>query len=477
MPSLRNLLTSVAPIAGNIAGGILNRRAASNATRTLADGADTAIGTIQGGTDAAIGTIQGGADRAGRTLADINGRTNSMLQPYVDAGQHTLADLEAGVAPGGGLADAFKWIPADLENDPVFKRRLQQGQAAIEAKGNAGGTRFTGASMKDFADYSTGAANDYLAQDYARQENTFRANQKDRLAALTGVEGIAQTGIGQDVAANNQYGTNLANLQTGTAGAIANAQQLSSEQIAELQTQKANAEASGDVAKANSINDILTGVGSTLEDIGVLDKLKKGASLASTAAPVAATAAGLGAAGTVAAGAGMVGSAGLPLGLSATGGLGAAAGPGIAAPALAPGAAGGGGFASTVGALATNPVTIAVAAGIIGVTALLKSQAHWEANTFVKSVQGPFGKNLGKAVDGFDRALASGQLDRATAQQARDSIANTIEQFEQARQQFATKGKDNKEVAENARREMAKDFGPNWELILGKMDREIAGLQ
>lgn len=71
-------------------------------------------------------------------------------------------------------------------------------------------------------------------------------------------------------------------------------------------------------------------------------------------------------------------------------GIGGAGAAGGAAAGGGTAAAGGSGGLGSVGALLTNPWTIAIGAGVVGITAWIKSQAHHEANTIVKNIENPF---------------------------------------------------------------------------------------
>jgi hypothetical protein len=207
-----------------------------------------------------------------------------------------------------------------------------------------------------------------------------------------------------------------------------------------------------------------------------------GASLAGDAG--AAAAAGAGAAGASGAGAGAA--AAFP------GAIGSGL-PGAALPAADAGAAGGSGFLGAASSFLTNPITIGVGAALIGGYALIKGlQTRGVADNFVQGYQNKFVNTQGtgtlnKVVDGFDKALASGQLSKADAQSMRDQTAQFIQQYEAAGAQFAAKGDKQASVWNQAQRTMAQDFGgtvdptghnnqPDWSKILGKMDQEIQGL-
>lgn len=159
-------------------------------------------------------------------------------------------------------------------------------------------------------------------------------------------------------------------------------------------------------------------------------------------------------------------------------GAGAAAGTGVTLDsAIGSSIAGGGtGTMASLGAFLTNPITIGVGAALAGALIWKKSQAHPTADKFIKDSQGPFGEHLGKVVDGFDQSLATGQLDKQTAQGLYDQTKSFIDGFEADRAGLEAKGGKSAEVARNAKKTMTTNFGPNYEKILGKMQNEIAGL-
>ena len=127
----------------------------------------------------------------------------------------------------------------------------------------------------------------------------------------------------------------------------------------------------------------------------------------------------------------------------------------------------------------------AVGAALIGGYALIKHfQVHGVANEFVQKFQNPFGDHLGQAVDQFNQLVSAGLLDKASAQQMRDEIANMTGQFDQTIEDFKKKGSKQKKVGTQARKTMDDDFGSKnpdgsikqWGRLLGGMDSVIQGL-
>lgn len=119
---------------------------------------------------------------------------------------------------------------------------------------------------------------------------------------------------------------------------------------------------------------------------------------------------------------------------------GAAGGGGAAAGGIGGGAGAAGTLsAAKLGAFFTNPFTIAAAGGILGATAWLKSQAHHEANTFVKTLEKPFGDELARIVASTENA--TGKL---------SDLESVWLDFSQAAQQFAQAGSDEATVVQQA---------------------------
>lgn len=90
------------------------------------------------------------------------------------------------------------------------------------------------------------------------------------------------------------------------------------------------------------------------------------------------------------------------------GAAGAAGAIGTLNPATGALVTGGSHALGTLGALATNPLTIGAAAVGLGVAGWLKSQAHWEANSIVKDFENPF---LNEFLAPLNQAIGSGQID------------------------------------------------------------------
>ena len=138
------------------------------------------------------------------------------------------------------------------------------------------------------------------------------------------------------------------------------------------------------------------------------------------------------------------------------------------------------GSSSPIRDLLTNPITIGVGAGIIGATAWLKSQAHWEANTFVQNIQNPFAQKLTGIVGQFNQAAQSGQMSSQQAAAAANSVGQMWREFLTKGDAFAQGGSDEAEVWNNAKFKGDGQFrglAPLMDQVAGDMWATVAQLQ
>lgn len=162
--------------------------------------------------------------------------------PWLDAGKNALAQLVAGMQPGGQFT-IQPYTGTDLLSDPGYQFRQQQGQQAIERSAAAHGGLLSGAAAKALERFSQGVASEEFNNGYNRTRSDQAAGY-NRLASLAGVGQQATNQIGQ--ASQNAYGT------------IANAGMNTSNGIQNNITGAANARASGYVGVGNAINNGLS---------------------------------------------------------------------------------------------------------------------------------------------------------------------------------------------------------------------------
>lgn len=140
---------------------------------------------------------------------------------------------------------------------------------------------------------------------------------------------------------------------------------------------------------------------------------------------------------------------------------------GVASGAASGGAAGGG-LGSTIAGLATNPITIGVAAAIAGVTALLKSQAHHEATSWVKGFQNPFDQQMAELQRQYQAAKNSGRLSPEQSAQIRSAAQEAANAYQAKLAEFELGGSDERTVARQAKATADKYYGPNFNRFLSQ---------
>lgn len=183
---------------------------------------------IQQGQQQAAAALQQGQTQGAGALGQYYGAGVGYQQPYMAAGTNATNQLAALFGDGG----AYTQQPTleQLQMDPGYAFRFQQGQQALNAGLGSSGMRGSGAALKAATRYGQEAGSQEYQNAYAR----FMAN---RAAATQGLQNLAGTGAG---AANissglaGQTGANLANLYSGTGANLANVYTGGANQLANI---------------------------------------------------------------------------------------------------------------------------------------------------------------------------------------------------------------------------------------------------
>jgi hypothetical protein len=137
--------------------------------------------------------------------------------PYTQFGSEatnryaTLMGLRPGADSGSLMRQP---TAAELEMDPGYAFRMQQGMKALDRSASARGGLMSGGALKGIADYSQGLA----SQEYGNAYNRFMANRANVINMLQG-------GVGTGLSAasgKGQLAGQAANLYSGTGQNIAN---------------------------------------------------------------------------------------------------------------------------------------------------------------------------------------------------------------------------------------------------------------
>jgi hypothetical protein len=165
--------------------------AITQAAQTAGTGVTTAAGT-------AASNVAGAGATAGQGATTAAGKANTILDPYSEAGKLAAAQLQKGVAPGG----QFNATPtaADIQIDPGYAWRLQQGQLALDRSAAARGGAISGAAVQGTEQYAQGLA----SQEYQNAFQRYQQNRQNNYADILGISNQGQ-------AAGTTQGGNLIN--------------------------------------------------------------------------------------------------------------------------------------------------------------------------------------------------------------------------------------------------------------------------
>ena len=255
-------------VGGSVASGIIGSNAAKKAAATQQAAAQQAGNLVTstvantnpalleaaGNAGGAVTTTAGNAAAGVSSAAD---RANALLNPYAATGETATNLMNTGLS-SGDLASSPTM--AQLQMDPGYAFRLQQGQLALERSAAARGGVTSGGYLKSLTDYSQGAA----SQEYQNAFNRFEQDRQNRFGNLLSASG-------QGLGASNTEGQNLMNAGTYGGNAAIDASKYSANaniaatnqasqntigaanSAANYLTQGANANAAGQVGSANAI--------------------------------------------------------------------------------------------------------------------------------------------------------------------------------------------------------------------------------
>lgn len=190
--------------------------AAQQQQQALQQAQQQAAQALQQGQTQGAGALQAGQTGALGALGNYYGQGVGFQQPYMTAGGGAVNQLAALFGQGG----AYTQQPTldQLQMDPGYAFRLQQGQQAMTNAARAGGLAGSGAALKAATRYGQEAS----SQEYQNAYNRFMAN---RAAATQGLQGLAGLGAGAAQTATGlagQTGANIGSVYTGTGANLAN---------------------------------------------------------------------------------------------------------------------------------------------------------------------------------------------------------------------------------------------------------------
>lgn len=156
----------------------------------------------------AIGAVNNATGTANTTLSDMLGTQTAAINPYLQAGQTGLTNLQTLVGGPG-----FNFNYEDYKNDPAYQFQLESGARAIQNAGAARGLGSSGSTLAELTRYGQGVASTHYQDAFNRAKDSFNTNFNTGLAGNTALIGAGTTGLGQFNAAQANAGNQIAQNQ------------------------------------------------------------------------------------------------------------------------------------------------------------------------------------------------------------------------------------------------------------------------
>jgi hypothetical protein len=219
------------------------------------------------------------ANQAQGAITDSYNKAQTYQQPYFNAGQQGLAQMQAGDygvnAPGvyqsGEQQPQYTADQFNFQQDPGYQFQLQQGQDAALGSAAGRGAGLSGSTLKALAKYGTGLANQSYGDSFNRYMQGRQQNLGEYQTNLGQFNQNRNFGAGQqqqnyenlNQQSNQRYGRalNLGQMGQTAAGNLANMATDYGSNLAGLYGQRGNAEASGVMGIAQGVGQLGQGLG------------------------------------------------------------------------------------------------------------------------------------------------------------------------------------------------------------------------
>ncbi len=159
-----------------------------------------------------------------RELAD---QQREDFAPWRDIGEQALNQMWEGVQSGAFIPEEFDPSKIDLESDPGYKFRMDQGVEALDKSAASRGRLLSGAQQKALTDYGQGMGSQEYSNAYARYADQY-AKESDRRAKqyniLSSISGQGQASAAQQAGATGQLAGTSGNILSNLGAAQAQSQ-------------------------------------------------------------------------------------------------------------------------------------------------------------------------------------------------------------------------------------------------------------
>lgn len=155
--------------------------------------------------------IKKGAEEAIGQYQNFQSETAALFEPYGQAGRMAQERLTSGLQEGGEFdIQEFKAPDAaELQQDPSYLFRLEEGQRALQRQHNVAGGTGSGATQKALLNYGQKAASQEYGNVFQRKLAAYRENASDRQRLASNLTGQSRLGFNADQqrASINQFAT------------------------------------------------------------------------------------------------------------------------------------------------------------------------------------------------------------------------------------------------------------------------------
>jgi hypothetical protein len=190
--------------------------AAAQQAEAIRQAQEKAAAELRAGREQGIGALKEGQAGALQALPQFYQQGIGYQQPYMDVGGGAVNRLAALYGQGG----EFTQQPTleQLQMDPGYAFRMEQGRQQMLNAARSGGLAGSGAALKAATRFGAGEA----SQEYGNAYNRFLANRLATSQALQNLAGLGASAAQTSTGLAGQTGANLANVYTGTGANIAN---------------------------------------------------------------------------------------------------------------------------------------------------------------------------------------------------------------------------------------------------------------
>lgn len=206
--------------AASAVGGLMGQRASSRAAQEQSQGAMMSAQIQAQQAEAARQQLAQAQAQGAKAIGGYYNKGAEAYSPYRQFGVESTNRLATlmGLRPGKGSGSLMEQPTINqIQMDPGYAFREQQGMKALNQSMAARGLGTSGSGIKGALEFGQGLA----SQEYGNAYNRFMANRANQIAMLQGGVGTGLTAAGGTADLAGRAGLGLANLYSGTGANLA----------------------------------------------------------------------------------------------------------------------------------------------------------------------------------------------------------------------------------------------------------------